>query len=200
MITKLKGNIENKDEENIDLDVNGVVFRILMSKKNILKLGALGSYTEIFIYEIIREDARILSGFLEKEERETFSDLLTVQGVGSKMAINIMSNLDNERIIYSINKGDSQIFKNISGVGNKLALRIINELKEKIKKRIISKPLDIPEENNLVFKDLVSCLLNLGFSQKVCESTANYVINKNQDKELEELIPIAVKSLSNPTR
>lgn len=200
MITKLKGNIENKDEENIDLDVNGVVFRILMSKKNILKLGALGSYTEIFIYEIIREDARILSGFLEKEERETFSDLLTVQGVGSKMAINIMSNLDNERIIYSINQGDSQIFKNISGVGNKLALRIINELKEKIKKRIISKPLDIPEENNLVFKDLVSCLLNLGFSQKVCESTANYVINKNQDKELEELIPIAVKSLSNPTR
>ena len=200
MITKLKGNIENKDEENIDLDVNGVVFRILMSKKNILKLGALGSYTEIFIYEIIREDARILSGFLEKEERETFSDLLTVQGVGSKMAINIMSNLDNERIIYSINQGDSQIFKNISGVGNKLALRIINELKEKIKKRIISKPLDVPEENNLVFKDLVSCLLNLGFSQKVCESTANYVINKNQDKELEELIPIAVKSLSNPTR
>ncbi len=200
MITKLKGNIENKDEENIDLDVNGVVFRILMSKKNILKLGALGSYTEIFIYEIIREDARILSGFLEKEERETFSDLLTVQGVGSKMAINIMSNLDNERIIYSINKGDSQIFKNISGVGNKLALRIINELKEKIKKRIISKPLDIHEENNLVFKDLVSCLLNLGFSQKVCESTANYVINKNQDKELEELIPIAVKSLSDPTR
>ena len=75
-----------------------------MSKKNILKLGALGSYTEIFIYEIIREDARILSGFLEKEERETFSDLLTVQGVGSKMAINIMSNLDNERIIYSIKK------------------------------------------------------------------------------------------------
>ena len=200
MITKLKGNIENKDEENIELDVNGVVFRILMSKKNILKLGALGSYTEIFIYEIIREDARILSGFLEKEERETFSDLLTVQGVGSKMAINIMSNLDNERIIYSINQGDSQIFKNISGVGNKLALRIINELKEKIKKRIISKPLDVPEENNLVFKDLVSCLLNLGFSQKVCESTANYVINKNQDKELEELIPIAVKSLSNPTR
>ena len=110
MITKLKGNIENKHEENIDLDVNGVVFRILMSKKNILKLGAIGSYTEIFIHEIIREDARILSGFLEKEERETFSDLLTVQGVGSKMAINIMSNLDNEKIIYSINKGDSQIF------------------------------------------------------------------------------------------
>ena len=116
------------------------------------------------------------------------------------MAINIMSNLDNEKIIYSINKGDSQIFKNVSGVGNKLALRIINELKEKIKKRIISKQFDFPEEKNLVFKDLVSCLLNLGFSQKVCESTANYVINKNQDKELEELIPIAVKSLSDPMR
>ena len=148
----------------------------------------------------MREDARILSGFLDKDERETFSDLLTVQGVGSKMAINIMSNLENEKIIFSINNGDTQIFRNVSGVGNKLALRIVNELKEKIKKKITIKNVEIVNENDLVFRDLVSCLINLGFSQKICESTASYVINNNQEKELEQLIPIAVKSLSNPAR
>ena len=148
----------------------------------------------------MREDARILSGFLDKDERETFSDLLTVQGVGSKMAINIMSNLENEKIIFSINNGDTQIFRNVSGVGNKLALRIVNELKEKIKKKITIKNVEIVKESDLVFRDLVSCLLNLGFSQKICESTASYVINNNQEKELEQLIPIAVKSLSNPAR
>jgi Holliday junction resolvasome RuvABC DNA-binding subunit len=52
---------------------------------------------------------------------------------------------------------------------------------------------------NPIFQDLVSCLLNLGFPEKVCETTANYVINNNQEKKLEELIPIAVKSLSNPS-
>jgi len=111
-----------------------------------------------------------------------------------------MSNLESQMIVQSINNEDSQIFKNISGVGNKLAIRIINELKEKIKKKIHVKKIDVSFKNNSIFNDLVSCLLNLGFSQKICESTASYVINKNQNKKLEELIPIAVKSLSNPSQ
>ena len=199
MIVKLKGNIENFDENFIDLDVNGVVYRVLMSNKNISKIGAVGSYVSIFIYEIRKEDSRIFAGFLKEEERETFGDLLSVQGVGGKMAINIMSNLTNETIIDSIVREDSKIFNKINGVGNKLAMRLINELKEKIKKKNHKKNIIIPGEKNSIFQDLVSCLLNLGFPEKVCETTANYVINNNQGKKLEELIPIAVKSLSNPS-
>ena len=199
MIVKLKGNIENFDENFIDLDVNGVVYRVLMSNKNISKMGAVGSYVSIFIYEIRKEDSRIFAGFLKEEERETFGDLLSVQGVGGKMAINIMSNLTNETIIDSIVREDSKIFNKINGVGNKLAMRLINELKEKIKKKNHKKNIIIPGEKNSIFQDLVSCLLNLGFPEKVCETTANYVINNNQGKKLEELIPIAVKSLSNPS-
>ena len=199
MIVKLKGNIENFGENFIDLDVNGVVYRVLMSNKNISKMRAVGSYVKIFIYEIRKEDSRIFAGFLKEEERETFGDLLSVQGVGGKMAINIMSNLTNETIIDSIVREDSKIFNKINGVGNKLAMRLINELKEKIKKKNHKKNIIIPGEKNSIFQDLVSCLLNLGFPQKVCETTANYVINKNQEKKLEELIPIAVKSLSNPS-
>ena len=199
MIVKLKGNIENFDENFIDLDVNGVVYRILMSNKDITKMGGIGSYVTIFIYEIIKEDSRIFAGFPREEERETFGDLLSVQGVGGKMAINIMSNLSNDTIIDSIVKEDSKIFNQISGVGSKIAMRIINELKEKIKKKNLSKNIFISGEKNLIFQDLVSCLLNLGFPQKVCETTASYVINNNQEKKLEELIPIAVKSLSNPS-
>ena len=142
---------------------------------------------------------RIFAGFLKNQERETFGDLLTVQGVGGKMAINIMSNLDNEVIINSIVKEDSQIFNQISGVGKKLALRIINELKEKVKKKVIIENISLSDKDNIILKDLVSCLINLGFSQNICETTASNVINENQNKKLEELIPIAVKSLSNPS-
>ena len=199
MIVKLKGNIENFDKNFIDLDVNGVVYRVLMSNRSISKIGTIGSYVNIFIYEIRKEDSRIFAGFLKEEERETFGDLLSVQGVGGKMAINIMSNLTNETIIDSIIREDSKIFNKINGVGNKLAMRLINELKEKIKKKNHKKNIIIPGEKNSIFQDLVSCLLNLGFPEKVCETTANYVINNNQEKKLEELIPIAVKSLSNPS-
>ena len=200
MIIKIKGIIENIEDDFVDIDVQGIVYRVLMSSMNILQLGAVGSTITIYIYEIIKEDSRLLVGFLHYSDRETFSDLLTVQGVGGKMAINIMSNLDTEMIINSIHNEDFEIFRKISGVGNKLALRIINELKEKIKKKIINKKILGPKLESSMFHDLVSCLLNLGFSQKVCESTASYVINKNQSKKLEELIPIAVKSLSNPIR
>ncbi len=199
MIVKLKGNIENFDKNFIDLDVGGVVYRVLMSNKNIGKLGGTGSYVNIFIYEIIKEDSRIFAGFLKEEERETFGDLLSVQGVGGKMAINIMSNLSNETIIDSIIREDSKTFNQINGVGSKLAMRLINELKEKIKKKNLNVNVNVSGEKNSIFQDLVSCLLNLGFPQKVCETTANYVINNNQEKKLEELIPIAVKSLSNPS-
>ena len=199
MIVKLKGNIENFDKNFIDLDVGGVVYRVLMSNKNIGKLGGTGSYVNIFIYEIIKEDSRIFAGFLKEEERETFGDLLSVQGVGGKMAINIMSNLSNKTIIDSIIREDSKTFNQINGVGSKLAMRLINELKEKIKKKNLNVNVNVSKEKNSIFQDLVSCLLNLGFPQKVCETTANYVINNNQEKKLEELIPIAVKSLSNPS-
>ncbi len=199
MIVKLKGNLENLDENFVDLDVNGIVYRILMSNKNIKKIGSIGSQVKIFIYEIIKEDSRIFAGFLEDDERDTFGDLLTVQGVGGKMAINIMSNLENDIIMNSILNEDSKTFNNISGVGNKLAMRIINELKEKIKKKALNKRIKISNKHESIFQDLVSCLVNLGFAEKVCEKTASYVINQNQEKKLEELIPIAVKSLSNPS-
>lgn len=200
MIIKFKGIIDNLDDEFVDIDVQGVVYRVLMSSMNILQLGAAGTPITIYIYEILKEDSRLLVGFLSYSEREIFSDLLTVQGVGGKMAINIMSNLDSDMIINSIHNEESETFRKISGVGNKLALRIINELKEKVKKKILDNKVLGPKLEISMFHDLVSCLLNLGFSQKVCESTASYVINENQNKTLEELIPIAVKSLSNPIR
>ena len=199
MIVKLKGNIEQFDQNFLDLDVNGTVYRILMSNRNLEKLGPIGSQIIIFIYEIIKEDSRIFAGFLNNEERETFGELLTVQGVGGKMALNIMSNLENEVIVNSILNENAKMFNSVSGVGSKLALRIINELKEKFKKKLLKKEITISRDKNSIFDDLVSCLVNLGFTQKICETTASYVISENQEKKLEELIPIAIKSLSNPS-
>ena len=109
------------------------------------------------------------------------------------MALNIMSNLENEIIINSILNEDAKIFNSISGVGSKLALRIINELKEKFKKKLLKKEITISKDNNSIFQDLVSCLVNLGFSQKICETTASYVIKVKIKKKTQELIPIAIK-------
>ena len=110
MIVKLKGFIEFCGDDYIDLDVNGVVFRVFISNKSIKKIFSSDSLVSIFVYEIIKENERLFFGFLQYEEREIFSDLLCVQGVGGKMALNIMNKLEMNEIIESINNENSKIF------------------------------------------------------------------------------------------
>ena len=198
MIVKLKGFIEFCGEDYIDLDVNGIVFRVFVSNKSIKKIYTSDSLVSIFVYEIIKESERLFFGFIDYEERELFSDLLCVQGVGGRMALNIMTKLEMNEIIESINNENSKSFVTVSGVGNKLANRIINELKKRIKKKSfeITSKLSSADKNN--FNDLVSCLFNLGYPRKICEMTADKVINENNKMNLEQLIPIALKHLSKP--
>ena len=199
MIVKLKGFIEFCGEDYIDLDVKGVVFRIFLSNKNINKISNSESLINLFVYEVIKENERLFFGFNKYEEREIFSDLLCVQGVGGKMALNIMTKIELDEIVKSINNENSKTFLSVSGVGNKLANRIINELKEKIRK----KSFNVPKANNSIeknnYNDLVSCLLNLGYPIKTCEITAEKVINDNKTASLEKLIPVALKYLSKPS-
>ena len=82
MIVKLKGFIEFCGDDYIDLDVNGVIFRVFISNKSIKKIFPSDSLVSIFVYEIIKENERLFFGFTQYEEREIFSDLLCVQGVG----------------------------------------------------------------------------------------------------------------------
>ncbi len=198
MIVKLKGFIDYCEDEFLDLDVKGVVYRVFMPLKNINKIVDKNSLIELFIFEILKENERLFFGFLEYQEREIFSDLLSVQGVGGKMALNIMSKLEINEIIESINNQNSKIFLSVTGVGNKLANRIIIELKEKIKKKSLGISSSITTVNKDNFNDLVSCLFNLGYPRKICELTADKVINDNNQMNLEELIPIALKYLSKP--
>ena len=198
MIVKLKGKIDNYSDNFIDIDVRDVVYRVLMTSSNVEFFKEITAEVEIFIYEIIKEDSRTFIGFKDFKEREVFSDLLTVQGVGSKMAINIMSSLECGEIINSIKADEISKLTKITGVGQKIAKRIHNELKEKLQKKFELSDLKISEKDQMVKNDLISCLVNLGYPPKTSESTAIEVISKNESNDLESLIPIALKMLTHP--
>ena len=196
MIVKLKGKIDNYSENFIDLDVKDIIYRILMTNSNVEFFRGITAEIEIFIYEIIKEDSRTFIGFKNFQEREVFSDLLSVQGVGSKMAINIMSSLECNEIITSIKADEISKLTKVSGVGQKLAKRINNELKEKLQKKFELSDFKISEQDQMIKNDLISCLVNLGYPTKISESTAIEVISKNANNDLESLIPIALKMLT----
>lgn len=196
MIVKLKGNIENINSDSVDVDVNGVIYRIFITSKDIKKLTNIGDRISINIFEIIREDNRLLFGFLDPKEKLIFGDLIKVQGVGGKMALNVISELHSDEIINSLRNDVLSNFTKISGIGKKLAQRIINELKDKVcdKELFKSSTVYAPETQNL-YDDLYSCIINLGYQSKIAEEVTRQILFENKNKKLEELIPIALKIL-----
>jgi len=132
MIGKLTGIIDTIFDDRIIIDVGGVGYIAFCSKTSISQLGQQGEQTSILIETHVREDQITLFGFATREEKEWFLLLNKVNGVGPKMALNIVSSIDVNTLSIVIASADKAAFKPVSGVGPKLAERIITELKTAI--------------------------------------------------------------------
>lgn len=132
MIGFLKGKIDNCRFGLIYLDVNGVGYKIHVAPQIKIPEPAVGKIIKLYIHENIREDAHDLYGFLEYFELELFQRLLSVNGVGPKAAVAIMSFSDSDKVIKAIETEDLSFFINIPGIGKKAAAKIILDLKSKI--------------------------------------------------------------------
>ena len=185
MIVKLKGFIDFCSIDFIDLDVNGVVYRVHIPQKNIEKIVDKSSQVSINVFEILKENERLFFGFLNSSDRELFSDLLTVQGVGGKMALNVMSQLNSNDIEGSILEKNPDVFASVSGVGKKMAERLIIELKDKLD-MIETAPSSVSSlPNSAYLDDLSLALKTLGYSKEETKS----LISK-AGKQLSETDPI----------
>jgi Holliday junction DNA helicase RuvA len=162
-------------------------------------LPNIGEAVSLLIETHVREDSISLFGFMDQEEREWFRSLITVKGVGSKLALTILSHLSPSMVANSIAIKDKNAFKQISGVGPKLADRIFTELKDKGGNFISSGPKVINVSNkktNEMMDDAISALLNLGYNGSESHLVVNNIIQKNQDITLSELIKLSLKELA----
>lgn len=131
MIGYLKGKILYKKNESIILEVGGVGYRVFMSK-DIISTLELGLEKEIFCYHLVKEDANELFGFDSPAALDIFEKLIQVSGVGPKVGLAIVSALGRDKIMVAISQNNPTIFKTVSGVGGKLAAKIVIELKSKL--------------------------------------------------------------------
>ncbi|MDR0677079.1 MAG: Holliday junction branch migration protein RuvA [Holosporaceae bacterium] len=166
MITHLKGIIEKVTDNLMVLDVNGVGFSVICSNRTIDKAQSYSGIIHIFTVMSIREDSWTLYGFISEQERFWFTTLSSVQGVGGKSAIAILSVLSDDNIYNAFLSGDKDAFTRADGVGPKLATRIITELKDKIvgKVNLNNSIKGISTEPN-VLNDVISALSNLGYQK-----------------------------------
>jgi holliday junction DNA helicase RuvA len=132
MIAKLYGRIDETGSDSLVIDVNGVGYLVFASARTLAALGAAGEFATVFTEMQVSENDQRLIGFSTREERDWFRLLIGVQGVGSKVALAILSALEADDLARAIGGGDSAMVSRANGVGSKLAGRIVNELKDKV--------------------------------------------------------------------
>ncbi|MDR1551612.1 MAG: Holliday junction branch migration protein RuvA [Holosporaceae bacterium] len=167
MIAYLRGTVGKVAENSLVLDVNGVGYAVICSARTINEAKSFSGVIHIFTVLNVREDSWTLYGFISEQERAWFNVLTSVQGVGGKVAIAILSSLSDEDIYNAFLTSDKSMFTRADGVGPKLAMRIVTELKEKVVGKIspnISMPIPSCSESRIL-SDVISALVNLGYQR-----------------------------------
>lgn len=194
MISFLKGNILSCKPTRIVLDVNGVGYEIHIPLSTYEQINT-NTVAQLFIHMVVRENAISLYGFNTEEEKEMFSLLLTISGIGPSIAISLLSSMSPQQILSAVKNENIAAFKSIPGIGQSKSEKIVFELKRKLKKldSLLSKESErIPHIN-----DAIEALTSLGFEEKQASSTVNLIVTQNPDiKNIETIIRLSLKQLS----
>ncbi len=204
MIGKLKGKIDSIFDDKLILDVNGVGYNVYASSKTLNSLQEKkGQEMVLLIETIVREDHIHLYGFSAEIEKTWFNELCKVSGVGSKVGLKILGTLSINDIVLALNSGDKVLFSKVPGIGPKLALRIVSELKDSAKKiagdfAVSSNKGErtAAENNNKVLADAISALENLGYKRIEIYPIINQQITQNPNITLETLITQSLRLIS----
>ena len=197
MISSLRGKLLYSDNQYAVIECGGVGFKFQASLKTLSKLSGINSEVFVHTYMSVREDAIDLYGFSTADELDCFKLVTSVNGLGSKMAIALLSEFTPDQISFFIISNDAKSLTRASGIGPKLAQRMVLELKDKISKGAIT----LSDDNILVQSttknesslEAIAALVSLGFSQ----SEATSAISKlDQTLSTDELIKGGLKNLS----
>lgn len=174
MIGRLTGELLEKQPPQLLLDVNGVGYEVEASMNTFYKLPQTGARLSLHTHFVVREDAQLLYGFIDRDERTLFRALIKVNGVGPKMALSILSGINPDAFVRSVHDGDTTALVKVPGVGKKTAERLIVEMKDKVKDIMLSDPAEfvldggMPLEmeqavNEQAVAEAESALLALGY-------------------------------------
>lgn len=195
MIAKLTGQVDHKDNGHIILDVHGVGYALSCSQQTIQNLPAVGSPSTLYVEPLFRADMLTLFGFITVEERALFRLLLTVQGVGGRVCMALLSALSPDQLRAAITSEDHKPLTQADGVGPKVAQRIVRELKDKVVGGV-SGPLPTQLNSSQLEIEALSALTNLGYKKTEVVSVLQTLLKGDDDLTLPQLIPLALKELT----
>lgn len=194
MISRLKGRLVSRDVELIEVGTEGgVVYELEVPLSIVDRLPPVGGAVEIRTLQVVREDSVALYGFMEAHERELFRRLLGATGVGSKLALAMLSTFNARRLARALAEKDLTALKQVSGIGKKTAERITVELADKVQDLAVGPEGEDTDEGGLT-QEAVSALVALGYSFTAADEAVRRVVEDgNPPENSEELIRRALQ-------
>lgn len=198
MIALLTGKIASKSPDSVVLDVNGVGYRVQIPFSTFFALPEDGATLTLNIHTNVKEDAIHLYGFLTPAEKQFFQLLITVSGVGPKLAKDILSNIQPDELGSALCRGDIVRLSAIPGIGKKTSERLVLELKEKVVKLGLvgerSNNSTLSNQDRSVRDDVASALINLGYKESIVTKTLSE-FETDADTPMETVLKLALKRL-----
>jgi len=198
LIASLHGILTTKSPTEVLIEVDGVGYAVHIPLSTFEKLSDVGSRVHLFTYLHVREDALVLYGFATEFERMLFKLLLSVNGIGPKIAQGILSGIAPDQLHHYITSGNVSALTSIPGVGRKTAERMIVELREKIAKIVPAAPLEQNKHEEIRAEALLA-LTTLGYQRSAAEKALRQALaDQDGPPTLEELIKKALRTMTGP--
>lgn len=200
MIAWLEGKLKEKGFDRVIIDVNGVGYELFVSATSLNKLPAKGEKTSLYTYFHVREGIMQLYGFTTEEEKDLFEKIISIPGIGPKLALSILSVFNVPSFKGAILASDIDAVTSIPGIGRKSAQRLIVELREKL----ALPPVDViptalqTEQGELAYSEARNALLGLGYtSAEAKRALEGFPIGEGEVPQVEEMLKYALRNLAN---
>ncbi|MEJ7848860.1 MAG: Holliday junction branch migration protein RuvA [Pyrinomonadaceae bacterium] len=199
MIAFLSGKLISKQANTVIVDVGGVGYEVMIPLSTFYELGEIGADVQLRIYTSVREDAIQLFGFRTTRERELYLKLISVQGIGPKSGIAMLSGMSGDEIISAIRTDDLARLVTIPGIGKKTAERLVIELRDKVGELSDgsaprASASQVPADT--VFDDALSALVNLGYQKNSAEKALQQAVKDGAEMSVQKLLRAALQTLA----
>ena len=192
MIASIKGEIKEKDEGSLVIEIGGIGFKVFAPQR-VCTAASLGDHISLFTYLVVREDNLSLFGFEDQEERELFQQLIKVSGVGPRTALAILSTLSVDKIYQAVIEEKPQLFNQVPGIGSKTSQKLVLLLKDRLKET--GRNLNLTGIRD-IHMELLDALTGLGYSIVEAQA-AIQSLPKDAPEELESQLRTALQYFSN---
>jgi Holliday junction DNA helicase RuvA len=192
MYEYIKGTISGLTPAGVVIETGGIGYFLHISVNTYSHING-NEHSKLFLHEVVREDAHLLYGFADKDERDFFRMLIAVNGIGAAIAIMMLSSYLPDDLRNAIITENVNLLKSIKGIGAKTAQRVIIELKDKVGKGVASDKI-FKTGDSVVRNEALSALEMLGFNKKAVENSLDQIIAAQPGLTVEQLLKIALKS------